>query len=93
MQLQRAYQIVDTKVVTLADTAQDIVIGGRVCLISNAGTQPAYIRPKAQGAASSTTGFMLAVGQSLPIFVSVDGTLSAISNATGTSLSILFLDV
>ncbi|CAI6073674.1 hypothetical protein [Cohnella sp. JJ-181] len=93
MQLQRAYQIVDTNVIALTDTAQDIAINGRVCLITNAGAQPAYIRPKAQGAATASTGFMLAAGQALPIFVSVDGTLSAISDATGTSLSILFLDV
>ena len=94
MQLPRAYQIAEVKAIaTLADTAQDIPVDNRVFMISNTGAQPAYFMPKAQGVSEATTGFLIPAGQVFPQYFSCDGDLSIISNATGTSISVLFLDV
>lgn len=94
MNLPRAYQIDDVKVVTgLVAAAQDVPINNRVFMISNTGAQPAYFLPKAKGVATAANGMLIPAGTVFPQYFSCDGNLSVISNATGTSLAILFLDV
>lgn len=91
MQLPRAYQMESVKPYTVADTAVAIPIGNRVFMISNTGAQPLYINPKET--ATAANGFLVPAGQVFPQYFSCDGNLSVISNATGTTISILYLDV
>lgn len=94
MHLPRAYQIVDISIVSsLVAAAQDVDISDRVFMIANTGAQPAYFRPKAKGVATALTGMLVPANTVFPQYFSCPGTLSVISNATGTTLSILFLDV
>lgn len=94
MQLPRSYQLDEVfTVAALADTAVDIPIKNRVFMISNTGAQPAYFMPKNQGVATEATGFLIPAGQVFPQYFSCDDQLSVISNATGTSIAILYLDV
>ena len=92
MQLPRAYQIVDVEVVgTLVDTAQDVAIKDRVFMISNTGAQPAYFHPTQT--ATAANGMLVPAGEVFPMYFSCHENLSVISNATGTSIAILYLDV
>lgn len=93
MELPRAYQMDTVKNQALVDAAVDILVDDRVFMISNIGAQSAYIIPKAQGAATATTGFIIPANTVIPHIFSCHGSISAISNATGTTISILFLDV
>lgn len=94
MQLPRAYQIVEVATIgALVDTAQDIEIGHRVFMIANTGAEAAYFMPGTQGTATASTGFLIPAGQVFPQYFSCEGNLSVISTATGTSISILYLDV
>ena len=68
-------------------TAQNIPINGRPCMIANTGAQPVYVNPAAT--ATSSNGFLIPAGTVLPIKLAVRGNLSAISNATGTSVAVL----
>jgi hypothetical protein len=92
MELPRAYQI--TEVITLANlvaVAQDIAIKNRVFMISNTGAQPIYFNPKTT--ATAANGMLLPANTVFPQYFSCDGNLSVISNATGSSLAVLILDV
>jgi hypothetical protein len=92
MELSRAYQIVD--VITLANlvaVAQDIAIKNRVFMIANTGAQPIYFNPKET--ATATNGMLLPANTVFPAYFSCDGNLSVISNATGSSLAVLILDI
>ena len=93
MQLSRAYQIDDVKTYTVAGTAVDVNIGNRVFMISNTGAQPVYFLPKNKGAATAANAMLVPAGTVFPQRFSCDGNLSVISNATGTTIAILFLDV
>ena len=72
-------------------TAQAIHIDGRPFMIANTGAQPLYINPVAT--ATTANGFLVPAGTVLPIKMTVQDDLSVISNATGTSLAILFFDL
>jgi hypothetical protein len=92
MELSRAYQI--TEVITLANlvaVAQNIPIKNRVFMIANTGAQPIYFNPKET--ATAANGMLLPANTVFPMYFSCDGNLSVISNATGSSLSVLILDV
>lgn len=94
MQLPRAYQIIEVAAIaSLAATAQNIPINNRVFMIANTGAQPAYFMPANQGVATAATGFLIPAGEVFPQYFSCDGNLSVISNATTTSIAILYLDV
>jgi hypothetical protein len=92
MELSRAYQI--TEVITLANlvaVAQNIPIKNRVFMLSNTGAQPIYFNPKET--ATAANGMLLPANTVFPMYFSCDGNLSVISNATGSSLAVLILDV
>jgi hypothetical protein len=92
MHLPRAYQIIEViPIAALADTAQDVPINNRVFMISNTGAQPIYFNPK--GVATAANGMLLPANTVFPMYFSCDGNLSVISNATGSSLAVLILDV
>lgn len=81
----------ETKTITgLVATAQNIPINGRTFIISNSGAQPLYINPNGTATSSS---FLIPANTTLPIVFSCLGNLSVISNATGTTMSIMFLDI
>lgn len=75
---------------SVADTAVSIPINGRSFVISNPGAQPLYINPETTATAND---FLIPAGTSLPIVFSCLGNLSVISNATGTTVSILITDI
>jgi hypothetical protein len=92
MHLPRAYQI--TEVIPIANivaVAQDIAINNRVFMLSNTGAQPIYFNPKTT--ATAANGMLLPANTVFPMYFSCDGNLSVISNATGSSLAVLILDV
>lgn len=70
--------------------AQNIPINGRNFIISNSGAQPLYIKPDGVATAND---FMIPANTTLPIVFTCLGNLSVISNATGTSVSIMYLDI
>jgi hypothetical protein len=81
----------DVIAANLLAVAVDIPINGRPCLISNTGAQPAYFHPTTT--ATVANGFLVpAMTQMLTKF-SVKNNLSVISNATGTSVAVLILDI
>ena len=71
--------------------AQDLPINGRPCLIVNSGAQPLYFHPSQT--ATALNSFMVPVGTMMQIPISVKNNLSVISNATGTSVAVLILDI
>ena len=75
----------------IVGAAQDIPINGRPFMIANTGAQPLYINPAAT--ATAANGFLIPAGTLLPIKLAVVGNLSVISNATGTSIAVLYFDV
>lgn len=92
MELPRAYQIIEVIVDNaLADTAKDIPINNRVFMLSNTGAQPIYFNPKET--ATADNGMLLPANTVFPQYFSCDGNLSVISNATGSSLAVLILDI
>jgi hypothetical protein len=92
MQAQRPWQITSTESKAVADVAQDIKPNGRTFMISNAGSQPIYITNKDVQGAATANSFMIPANTLLPQLFYCDN-LSVISNATGSSVSILYLDI
>lgn len=77
-------------IASVVDTAQNIPINGRYCMISNTGTGPLYIDTKKTSAA--TTGFLIPASTTLPMELTCMGNLSVISTAAGTSVSVMILE-
>jgi len=75
----------------LVALATDIPINGRPCLISNTGAQPLYFHPTTT--ATTSNGFLVPAMTTLQIKITVKNNLSVISNATGTSIAVLILDI
>lgn len=75
----------------LVAAAQNIPINGRPFMIANTGAQPAYINPATT--ATAANGFLIPANTTIPFKFTCNGNLSAISNATGTSVAVIFLDV
>lgn len=73
------------------DTAKNIAINGRPFMIANTGAQPLYINPTVT--ATAANGFLIPAGVMPNVKMTVSGNLSVISNATGTSISVLFFDL
>ena len=76
---------------TLVATAQNIPVNGRPCLISNTGAQPLYFHPDLT--ATALNGFLVPAMSQMIAKFTVKNNLSVISNATGTSVAVLILDV
>lgn len=76
---------------TVVATAQDIPINGRPFLISNTGAQPAYMHPSQT--ATALNGFLIPAMTQMQVRFTVKNSLSVISNATGTSVAVLILDI
>lgn len=96
LEAQRTVQAEAVEVKTIVDEAQDFALNGRPCMISNTGAQPAYINPATT--ATDANGFLLAAGTTLPIKFTVSpdvnsGNLSVISNATGTTVAVMYFDM
>lgn len=75
----------------LLAVAQDIPINGRPCLVSNTGSQPLYLSPNQT--ATAANGFLVPAMTTMLVKFTVKNNLSVISNATGTSLAVLILDI
>lgn len=73
----------------LAAVAQNIAIKGRYFMISNTGNGPLYIDPKKTATANS---FLIPAGTTLPMVFSCVGNLSVVSDAGGTSVSVMILE-
>ena len=96
MHATRTVQAEAVEVKTVVDTAQNFALSGRPCMISNTGAQPLYINPN--GVATAANGFLVAAGTTLPIKFTVSpsvnsGNLSVISNATGTTVAVMYFDL
>lgn len=78
----------------LVAAAQNIPISGRKFMISNTGAQPAYFKEKTVDNVDCTAanGFLLPANTVFPQMLNAV-TLSVISNATGTTLAIMILDM
>lgn len=84
-------RMVEVKTISgLVGVAQNIAINAREFIISNSGAQPLYINP--DGAATAAS-FLVPANTTLPIVFTCLGNLSVISNATGTTVTVLFLDI
>lgn len=90
MQLPRAYQMIEVKSQAVTNTAVNIPIDHRVFMISNPGAQPLYFNP---GGVATSSSFLVPAGTVFPQYFSCPGNLSIISNATGTTACVLYLDV
>lgn len=87
------YKIVDVIIKSnLVAVAQDIAISGKSFMISNTGAQPAYFKEKSGVAATASNAMLIPANNVFPQVLTAD-TLSVISNATGTNLAILILDI
>lgn len=81
----------EVKTITgLVATAQNMPINARTFIISNTGAQPLYINPKGT---ATTSSFLIPANTTLPIVFSCLDNLSVISNATGTNVSVMYLDI
>lgn len=85
-------RIVGTKTITATTTAQDVSIGYRDFIISNAGSVGVYFKEKDGVAVTSANGFFLPAGTVLQKCITAD-TLSVISASDTAAVSILLLDV
>jgi hypothetical protein len=77
---------------SLKDTAEDVSIKSRKFMLSNTGAQPMYFKEKNDVAATASNAMLCPAGTVFPVALTAD-TLSLISNATGTSYAIMFLDM
>jgi hypothetical protein len=96
MQAQRTVQAEEVIIGTATDTAADITLNGRPCMIANTGAQPLYINPRET--ATDANGFLIPAGTVLPIKFTVSpdvnsGNLSIISNVTTTTYAIMIFDM
>lgn len=82
-------KMTDVSVYTVTNTAVPIHVNGRPFLIANSGSQSAYIHPKAT--ATIGNGFLIQANTQIINKFTVDNDLSVISNATGTTITILWL--
>lgn len=78
-------------IAAVVELAQDIAVNGRPVLISNTGAQPLYINPAAT--ATAANGFLVPANTAFPLKFTCTGNLSVISNATGTSVAVIILDI
>jgi hypothetical protein len=87
------YSIKDVKVdSSLVAVAKDVLIKGRKFMLSNTGAQPMYFKEKNEVAATASNAMLCPAGTVFSAVLTAD-TLSVISNATGTSYAIMFLDI
>jgi hypothetical protein len=96
MEATRTVQAEQVAVIaTLVDTAQDIALSGRPCMICNTGANPMYINPLTTATAGD---FLVPAGTTLQIKFTVSpdvnsGNLSVIGTAAGTSCAVMYFDM
>lgn len=89
------YSIKEIKGATaIAAVVDNQAIGNRKFMLVNAGAQPLYFKEKAVDNVdcTATNGMVVPANTVFPQVLTAQ-TLSLISNATGTSYAILFLDI
>lgn len=96
MDAVRTVEAESVAVLTVAGAAQNIPLEGRPCMLVNTGAQPLYIKP--DGVATAANGFLVPAGTMFPIKFTVspginNGNLSVISNATGTTVAVMYFDM
>lgn len=74
----------------VADTAVSKPVNGRAVLIQNSGAQPLYFNTETT--ATATNGYLVPPNSIFPILITCDGDISLISNATGTTVQLLFVE-
>lgn len=77
---------------SLADTAKDVTVSSRKFMLSNTGAQPMYFKEKNGVAATASNAMLCPANTVFPVILTAS-TLSVISNATGTSYAIMYLDM
>ena len=88
------YSIQNIKVnSTLVDTVDNVKISSRKFILANTGAQPLYFKEKSMDSVDCTAsnGMLVPALSVFPILTA--STLSIISNATGTSYAIMYLDI
>ena len=85
-------RITGTKTITATTTAQDVNIGYKDFLVSNAGAVGVYLKEKEGVAVTSSNGFFLPAGTMLHCPITADE-LSLIAASSTAQVSFLFLDV
>lgn len=85
------YKLVKVDNYSLVATAQPIPTNSQPFMIANNGAQPLYINPSVT--ASAANGFLIPANTVLQKIFTASPSLSAISNSTGTTLSILTLEI
>lgn len=84
-------RLTGVEVETVQGTAVNIAVDGRPFIIANKGEQPLYINPTTT--ATTANGFLIPANTVLDLKMTCFGNLSAISNATGTTVSIMYFDL
>lgn len=91
MRQSNTFKATGVAVGNVAGTATNIAVNGRPMMIANTGAQPLYINPTTT--ATTANGFLIPAGTLLQIKFTVSTNLSIISNATGTTYSIMYFDL
>ena len=89
------YSIQDIRInSTLVGTVSNEVISDRKFMVANTGTQPMYFKEKLIDGVDCTVsnGMLIPANSVFPTILTAK-TLSLISNSTGTSYAIMFLDI
>ena len=76
----------------LVATADTVNVGARKFMISNTGAQPLYFKEKNSVDALATNAMLCPANTVFPVVLTAT-TLSVVSNATGTSYTIMYLDM
>lgn len=86
------YKIIKTEVISVTTDAQDIAVNGRSFIIQNnaANTVFVYFKEKDEVAATTTNGFRIVGGDTLPVVLTA-GTLSIVGSASA-SVVIQYVD-
>lgn len=84
----RPYKIIESIKKAVTDTKQDITLSYKTFFITNAGAQPLYIAAEED---ATTDSFCIAANTTVQVPFTCEK-LSIISNATGTTASIMIVE-
>lgn len=84
-------RLTGVEVKAVSGTAVNIAVDGRPFIIANKGEQPLYINPTTT--ATTANGFLIPANTLLDLKMTCYDNLSTISNATGTTASVLYFDL
>jgi hypothetical protein len=77
---------------SLLAVAKDVSVSSKKFMLANTGAQPMYFKEK-NGVAATASNAMLCPANTVFPQILTASTLSVISNATGTSYAIMYLDM